>query len=93
MNVTRRAGVVVAGAAVMAAAVLGWQAVAAADPGDAGPGHGMRRMHELMESGNPGMARMHEQMTRNDGARRAHESMMQDADMADMHESMMGAGS
>lgn len=92
MNVTRRVRVVVAGAAVAAAAVLGWQAVAAADAGDAGPGHGMRRMHDLMESGNPGMAQMHEQM-QNDRARQAHESMMQDADMASMHESMMGAES
>lgn len=93
MNMTRRARVVVAGTAVAAAAVLGWQAVAAADAGDAGPGHGMARMHELMESGNPGMARMHEQMMQNDRARQAHASMMQDADMADMHESMMGNGS
>ena len=93
MNGTPRARVVVTGVAVAAAAVLGWQTVASADAGDAGPGHGMRRMHELMESGNPGMARMHERIMQNDGARQAHESMMEDADMAEMHESMMGEGS
>lgn len=49
----------------------------------------MRRMHALTESGNPGMARMHERMMQNGGARQAHESMMQDAGMAEMHESMM----
>lgn len=93
MRVSRWAGGVAAGAALTVATVVGWQAIAAADAGDAGRGHGMRRMHELMESGNPGMARMHEQMMQNDGARQAHESMMPDADMAEMHESMTGTGS
>lgn len=81
---------VAAAAALSSAVVVGWQAVAAADAGDAGRGHGMRRMHELMESGNPGMAQMHQRMMANDGARQAHERMMQDAGMAEMHRAMMG---
>lgn len=57
--------------------VLGWQAVVAAEPPGPGAGRGMARMHELMESGNPGMAQMHERMMANPGGRRGHEQMMQ----------------
>lgn len=90
MKRTRRARTMLAGGALTAAAVFGWQAVAAADAGDAGRGHGMRRMQELMNSGNPGMARMHARMIENERARQAHEKMMQDAAMAQMHETMTG---
>ena len=89
-NVRRRVGGLIVGATLAAGAVLAWQATAAADAPDAGPGHGMQRMADLMDAGNPGMTRMHEQMMKNDGARRAHERMMQDAGMAEMHRGMMG---
>ena len=87
-NARRRAGGLIVGVTLAAGAVVAWQATAAADAPDAGPGHGMQRMAELMDAGNPGMARMHEQMMENDGARRAHERMMQDAGMAEMHRDM-----
>lgn len=80
----------IAGATLAAGAVVAWQATAAAAD-DGGSGHGMERMAELMDAGNPGMARMHEQMMGNDGARRAHERMMQDAGMAQMHRRMTEA--
>lgn len=89
-NSRRRAGGLTGGVTLAAGALLAWQATAAADAPDAGPGHGMQRMAELMDSGNPGMARMHEQMMENDGARRAHERMMQDAGMVEMHRGRMG---
>lgn len=88
-NVRRQVGGLIVGATLAAGAVFAWQATAAADAPDAGPGHGMQRMAELMDGGNPGMARMHEQMMENDGARRAHAQMMQDAGMAEMHRGMM----
>ena len=87
-NVRRTISSLVAGMLLAAAAVVAWQSAAAADSSDAGRGHGMQRMAELMESGNPGMARMHEQMMRNDRARQAHERMMPDADMARMHQGL-----
>ena len=71
-----------------ATALVAWQSTAAADPSGAGRGHGGQRMAELIESGNPGMARMHEQMMRNDRALQAHEGMMQDAGMRRMHHGM-----
>lgn len=86
----RRAGGLIVGLTLAAGTVVAWQTTAAADAPDAGPGHGMHRMAELMDNGNPGMARMHEQMMKNDGARRAHERMMQHAGMAEMHRGMMG---
>ena len=89
-NVRRQVGGLIVGATLAAGAVFGWQATAAADAPDAGPGPGMQRMAELMDAGTPGMARMHEQMMKNDGTRRAHERMMQDAGMAEMHRGMMG---
>lgn len=89
-NVRRRVGGLIVGATFAAGGVFAWQAAAAADAPDAGPGHGMQRMAELMDAGNPGMARMHEQMMDNDGARRAHERMMQDAGKAEMHRGMTG---
>lgn len=75
------------------ASLVGWQAVAAADADDPGPTRGMARMHELMESGNPGMPQMHERMMGNPGARRAHERMMQRGAMTDPPPMMGGAGS
>ena len=91
MNLRKAARRSAGGLAVVAAVAVGWDAVAAADAGDAERGRGMRQMADLMHGGNPGMVRMHERMMDNDRAREVHESMMQDAEMAEMHESMMGA--
>lgn len=94
MSTLRRTSVQLFLAAVVAVgSLLGWRAVAVAGPADPGPGRGMWRMHELMESGNPGMAQMHERMMRNPGARRAHESMMQRGGMADGRPMMGNGGS
>lgn len=85
MKVARPTRALSVGAVVLAAMLVGWQEIAAAD---AGRGHGMRQMQELMDSGNPGMARMHERMMQDEPARRAHDSMMQVPAMAEMHETM-----
>ena len=86
-----RVGCLVVGATMAGGVVFAWQATAAADAPDPGPDHGMQHMVELMDAGNPGMARMHERMMKNEGARRAHDGMMQRAEVAAMHRDMTGA--
>lgn len=73
-----------AAAAIATATVVSTAPRALAGPDAAGEGHQpavAERMHELMTSGNPGMARMHElMMSGNSGMARMHESVMRRAD-------------
>ncbi len=78
---------------VAIAAVVGSATLASGQQTERPAPHGMERMHERMDDGNPGMGRMHKLMVEgNPGMKRMHDLMEEENPGMDRMHSRMMAG-